>query len=85
MREPGARVDGHAAVVRGTTDAPHVVCSCGGTWPAWSLSEACLLLARHLQSVVRRGARVIRPDEGGGVREPRRPHPSAGPAAAERG
>lgn len=63
MREPGARVDGHAAVVRGTADAPHVVCSCGGTWPAWSLSEACLLLARHLQTAVRRGARVVRPGD----------------------
>lgn len=82
MDEPGARVEGHRATVRQQGLALEVVCSCGHAFPAQSsVPGACLTLVRHLEAVVRAGARVRRGGEDGGtagVREPRRPVPPDG-------
>ncbi len=85
MKEPGAWVVGHHAVVRGDAQGTFAVCSCG-----WSSSftavidRSCTALVDHLQAVVRAGAPVMHGDDGtAGVREPRRPLRPVGSAGAE--
>lgn len=83
MRVPGASVEGHRAVVRLQGRHAEVSCTCGhASLLMPSAYAACVALVRHLQAMVRDGARVNGPeDDGGGsagVREPRRPVPSGG-------
>lgn len=74
---PGARVDGHRAVVRGSAESSQVECECSyRSSPSPTVERSCQLLVDHLQQVVRFGAAVLfEGEEGGaaGVREPRRP------------
>jgi hypothetical protein len=72
---PGARVEGHCAVVRGTAGASFATCDCGyRSRSGPSVEVSCELLVSHLQAEVRAGARVLFDDGGqAGVREPRVP------------
>lgn len=89
MREPGAQVAGHRATVSWRDLDSTVACSCGYAVQAQpSVQGACLSLVQHLEAAVRDGAEVVRGGEGGGdglagVREPRRPLPSAGSGGVE--
>lgn len=77
MHRPGARVEGHATLVRESADGSVAACSCGYVaGSALTPGAACLLAVQHLQGAVRDGARVVDDDDGlAGVREPRRPLP----------
>ena len=78
MREPGARVQGHAARLEPSEGRLRVACGCGyRSFGFATQASACLLLVVHLQAAVRGGARVAPGDDDGlaGVREPRRPVP----------
>ena len=87
MREPGARVEGHRGAVRGSGSGAQAWCSCGRGLPeGLTVPGACLTLVQHLRAAVRNGAAVSRGGEGdgsSGVREPRRPLPSAGSGGVE--
>ena len=89
MDEPGARVEGHRGAVRRSGSGAQASCSCGRVLPdGLTVPGACLTLVQHLQAAVRNGAAVSRGGEGdddgsAGVREPRRPLPSAGSGGVE--
>ena len=81
-REPGARVQGHRAVLVSQDNRYRVTCECGLSSLDHALPDACLLLLSHLEEMVRGGASVLPGEDGpAGVREPRRPLPPTGGAA----
>lgn len=89
MHEPGAWVEGHRGAVRPSASGSgaQASCSCGHVLPeGMTVPGACLTLVQHLRASVRDGAQVFRGDgdDGtAGVREPRRPLPSAGSGGVE--
>jgi hypothetical protein len=85
MRQPGARVMGHRAVVRNATSTALPICECGYPFiPQPTLEGGCLAVSQHLVAAVRDGAVVVTDDDGlAGVREPRRPRSPLGSASAE--
>jgi len=85
MREPGAWVVGHHAVVHGDAEGTSAVCTCGWASAFTAvIDRSCTALVDHLQAVVRAGAPVMRGDDGtAGMREPRRPLRPLGSAGAE--
>ena len=85
MSEPGAWVVGHRVRIHGGAERSFALCSCD--WQSRvtaSIDNSCLALVDHLQRAVRRGAAVMKGDEGtAGDREPRRPLRPLGTAGAE--
>ncbi len=87
MKQPGARVRGHRALVRNEPSAAWPSCECGYPFvPQPTVEGGCLAVVQHLLAAVRDGAKVVTDDDGlAGVREPRRPESPLGSIGTEAG